>query len=124
MLAILKYNVYSDLPGWEALCVTNLKSDIVKVEKHKKVKHMNKLTCPPNMNIDIRNKEKTQKYTPSITDITGFKCELNCFEVSSTGFISTRNKATLQNLYKLIRKGIKKIHIFGPSQLLGMVWFI
>ena len=65
-----KYKVYSDLPGWEApgggtippaLCVTNLKPDIVIVDEHKKVMHIYELTCPLNMNIDNRNKEKTPK---------------------------------------------------------------
>ena len=105
--------MYSDLPGWEdpgggtiplALCVTNLKTDIIIVEEHKKVMHIYELTCSPNINIDNRNKEKTQKDTTFITDKTCFQCELNCFEVSSTGFLSTRNNATLLNLYKLIKK--------------------
>ena len=109
-----KYQVYSDLPGWEAqgggaippaLCVTNLKPDIVILDEHKKTLHIYELTMPLNMNIDTRNKEKTQKYTPFITDITGFEGKLNYFEVTSTGFISARNKATLLDLHKLLRKG-------------------
>ena len=60
------------------------------------------------MNIDQRNKEKTDKYTPFITDITGYSCKLNCFEVSSTGVINVRNKSTLNSLYKFIRKNITK----------------
>ena len=73
------------------------------------------------MNIDTRNKEKTHKYTPFITDITGFKCNLNCFEVSSTGFISTRNKSTLLDLHKLLRKGLKKTTFF--DNLNSLAWY-
>ena len=106
-----KYKVYSDLPGWEApgrgtippeLCVTNLKQDIVIVNELKQKLHIYELTVPLNSNIDARHQEKTQKYTPFITDITGITCKLNCFEVSSTGFISTRNKEILVKLHSFM----------------------
>ena len=63
---------------------------------------------PLNKNIDDRNKEKTLKYTPFLTDITGYNCTLNCFEISSTGFKNTLNKTTLNTLHTFIRKSIKK----------------
>ena len=63
---------------------------------------------PLTMNIDKRNYEKQTKYAPFTTDMTGYTCKVNCFEVSSTGFINVRNKTTLQNLHKFIRKDIKK----------------
>ena len=62
-----KYQAYSDLPGWEAqgggaippaLCVTNLKPDIVILDEHKNIMPIYELTVPLNMNIDTRNKEK------------------------------------------------------------------
>ena len=113
-----KFEVFSDLPGMgapgggtipPALCVTNLKPDIVILDKHMKSMHIFELTMPLTMNIEQRHKEKTLKYTPFITDITGYTCTLSCFEVSSTGFINTRNKTTLHTLHrKFIRKDISK----------------
>jgi hypothetical protein len=112
-----RFKVYSDLPGWEApgggtippaLCVTNLKPDIVIVDEHTKTLHIYELTVPLSSNIDARHHEKTLKYTPFITDITGYKCTLNCFEISSTGFINTRNKSTLHGLHKFMKKSLKR----------------
>ena len=112
-----KFKVYIDLQGWEApgggtippaLCVTNLKPDIVIIDEHKKTLHIFELTMPLNRNIDDRNKEKTLKYTPFPTDIIGYNCTLNCFEISSTGFINTRNKTTLNTLHTFIKKSIQK----------------
>ena len=70
--------------------------------------HIYELTCPRNINIDYRNKRKTQKYTIFITNITGFQYEPYCFEERRTGFISNRNKATFLDLYKLTRKELYK----------------
>ena len=123
-----KYQFYSYLPDWKAqgggtippaLCVTNLKPDIVILDEHKKIMHTYELTVPLNMNIDTRNKEKTQKYTPFMTYITGFQCNINCFEVSSTGFILARNKSTLLDLHKLLRKGLKKTTFFDNLNFLA-----
>ena len=128
-----KFKVYSDLLGWEApgggtippaLCVTNLKPDIVIIDEHKKTLHIFELTMPLNRNIDDRNKEKTLKYTPFPTDIIGYNCTLNCFEISSTGFINTRNKTTLNTLHTFIKKSIQQINIHGQPQFIGMVWIL
>ena len=125
-----RFKVYSDLPGWEApgggtippaLCVTNLKPDIVIMDEHKKTLHIFELTMPLNRNIDDRNKEKTLKYTPFLTDITGYNCTLNCFEISSTGFINTRNKNTLNSLHKFIKKSIKKSTFM--ENLNSLAWY-
>ena len=81
-----KYNIYSDIPGWEApcggtippaLCVTRLKPDIVIEDIQKKILHIFELTMPLNKHIDTRHHEKTLKYTPFIRDIPGYKCTLN-----------------------------------------------
>ena len=125
-----KYTVYSDLPGWEApgggtiphdLCVTNLKPDIVIIDKHKKIVHIYELTVPLTVNIEKRNEEKSKKYAPFITDMTGYTCSVNCFEVSSTGFISSRNKVTLTALHKLLRKDLKKSDFL--SNLNSLAWY-
>ena len=123
-----RFKVYSDLQGWEApgggtippaLCVTNLKPDIVIIDEHKKTLHIYELTVPLTMNADQRNKEKSLKYSPFITDITGYTCKLNCFEVSSTGVINVRNKATLNSLHKFMRKDLTRSTFMQTS----MLWF-
>ena len=100
-----KYTVYSDLPGHTApgggdsippeLCVTAQKLDIVILDKHKKKIHLFELTCPSEKHIDTRNTEKSNKYAHFLTDITQYKCTVNCFEVSSKCFISSRTHSTL-----------------------------
>ena len=125
-----RFTVYSDLPGFEApgggtippaLCVTNLKPDIVIQDTQTKTLHIYELNMPLTRNIDIRHQEKTQKYTPFLTDITGYKCTLNCFEVTSTGFINNRNKTTLHNLHKLMRKELKKADFM--NNLNSLAWY-
>ena len=125
-----KFQVFSDLPGWEAtgggtiptnLCVTNLKPDIVIMDTLKKQMHIFELTCPLSMNIDKRNQEKSKKYAPFVTDITGYVCSVNCFEVSSTGFICKRNKSTLSTLHSFMRKDMKKSTFL--SNLNSLAWY-
>ena len=125
-----RYKVYSDIPGWEApgggtippaLCVTNLKPDIVIMDSQTKTLHIYELTMPLSRNIEARHTEKTRKYTPFITDITGFTTKLNCFEVTSTGFIDKRNHTTLDNLHKLLRKDLKK-SVF-KNNLNALAWY-
>ena len=114
-----KYTVYSDLPGHTApgggsippeLCVTAEKSDIVILDNHKKTIHLFELTCPAEKYIDTRNTEKSNKYAHFLTDIKYFKCTVSCFEVSSKGFISSRNHSTLNTLHKFTKPGISKSH--------------
>ena len=125
-----KFKVYSDLPGWEApcggtipseLCVTRLKPDIVIVDEIKKKLHIFELTVPLTTNIDQRNSEKTQKYTPFLTDITNYACTVNCFEVSSTGYINARNKSTLTTLHSFLGKDMKKSVFL--SNLNSLAWY-
>ena len=125
-----KYSVYSNIPGWEApgggtippaLCVTRLKPDIVIADIQNKTLHIFELTMPLNKHIDTRHQEKTHKYTPFITDITGYKCTLNCFEVSSTGFINSRNKQTLHSLHSIMRKDLKR-SVFMHN-LYSLAWY-
>ena len=88
--------------------MTAEKPDIVILDNHKKQIHLFELTCPSEKYIDTRNTEKSNKYAHFLTDITQFKCTVNCFEVSSKGFISTRNHTTLNTLYKFTKPGITK----------------
>ena len=124
------FKVYSDLPGWEAtgggsipaeLCMTNLKPDIVIIDSAKKKLHIFELTVPLTTNIDQRNIEKSRKYAPFVTDITGHDYTVNCFEVSSTGFISKRNISTLTTLHTFMRKDLKKSKFL--SNLNALAWY-
>ena len=99
-----KYTVFSDLPGMEApgggtippaLCVTRLKPDIVILDNHMKALHIFELTMSLTRNIESRHKEKLDKYAHFLRDITGYKSSVNCFEVTSTGYISTKKQKTL-----------------------------
>ena len=40
-------------------------------------------------------------------DITEYKCIVNCFEVSSNGFLSSQNHTTLSILHKFMKPNIK-----------------
>ena len=107
-----KFTVFSDLPGGgtipPSLCVTNHKPDIVIIDKHTKSLHRYELTMPLMSNIEARHQEKSRKYSHFLTDITGYTTTVNCFEVSSTGFINSRNNKTLHTLHKFMRKSMKK----------------
>ena len=74
-----------------------------------------------NATTDQRNCEKTQKYILFLTDITNYTCTLNCFEMSSTGYISPRNKSTLTTLSSFLRKDMKKSTFL--SNLNSLTWY-
>ena len=60
-----------------------------------------KTICPSKKHIDTRHKKNS-------TGITQYICKLACFEVSSKGFLSTRNHSTLNTLNKFIKPDITK----------------
>ena len=101
--------------------MTRLKPDIVIVDEIKEKLRIFELTVPLTTNIDQRNSEKTQKYTTFLTDITNYTCTLNCFEVSSTGYINARNKSTLTTLHTFLRKDMKKSVFL--SNLNSLAWY-
>ena len=70
--------------------------------------HLYELTCPSERNIDIRNTEKSNKYAHFTTDITHLSCKVNCFEMSTKGFLSTRNHSTLNTLHKFVKQNITR----------------
>ena len=111
-----KFKVYSDLPGHLApgggsippeICVTAEKPDIVILNNHKKEIHLFELTCPSELNIEKRHLEKSNKYAHFIRDCTDYKCTVNCFKVSSKGFLTTRNHLTLKTLHKFMNQQTK-----------------
>ena len=92
-----KYLVYSEIPGHTEpgggsippeLCVTVKKTDIVIIDNVKKEIRIFELTCPSEDNIEYWNKEKNKKYAHLITYCTGYKCTVQCFEVSTKGFLN------------------------------------
>ena len=113
-----KYSVFSDLPGYTVggegsvppeLCITVQKPDIVIQDKKNKILHIFELSVPieTNGNIDKRHREKSDKYAHFVTDITGYNCQVTCFEIGSRGYISTRNHSSLYTLHKFTKPGIK-----------------
>ena len=111
-----KLTVYSDLPGHTApgggsippeLCVTTQKPDIVILNRQAKTISLFELTCPSEKNIEERHTEKSNKYSHFTTDITDYKCKVEAFEVSSKGFLTSRNHTTLATLHKFINPSIK-----------------
>ena len=54
------------------------------IETNKQL-HIFELTVPLTMNIYQCSWERTPKYTSFLTDITNYRCTVNCFELSSTG---------------------------------------
>ena len=48
-----------------------------------------------NGNVDKRHRKKSDKYAHFVTDITGYNCQVTCFEIGSRGYISTRNHSLL-----------------------------
>ena len=114
-----KFRIFSDLPGHTAagggsippeLCVTTLKPDIVILNDQAKTIHLFELTCPSENNIEQRHTEKSNKYAHFTTDISDYKCKVDAFEVSSKGFLTTRNHTTLATLHKFINPAIKLQH--------------
>ena len=72
-------------------------------------------------NIEKIHKEKSDKYATFLTDCTGYQSTVTCFEVSSKGYLTTRNHGHL-NLYKFIvkssfKENISSLAIYGSYQL-------
>ena len=111
-----KYTVYSDLEGHQSagggtvppeICVTGQRPDIVILDNTAKTINLFELTCPLECNIEKRNLDKHNKYAHFLTDCSGYDCTVTCFEVSSKGFISTRNHTSLATLNKYMNSSIK-----------------
>ena len=111
-----KYTVYSDLPGHTApgggslpphICVTPLKPDIVIIDEKTKICHIFELTVPSFENIDVRNQQKSNKYAHFLTDLSGYKGTVTCFEICSRGYICDRNNSHLKVLHSFVKSDIK-----------------
>ena len=125
-----KFTVYSDVPGMEALgggtippalCVTKNKPDFVIMDNHMKALHIFELTMPLSRNNDARHKEKTDNYAPFLRDIAGYSCSLNCFEVTSTGYVRTHIQKTLSILHKFLNNDLKRSVFL--NNLNSLAWY-
>ena len=61
---------------------------------------------PFERNIEVRNKEKSDKYAHFVQDITNFTTTVTAFESGSRGYISPSNKQRLHYLHKFLKAGI------------------
>ena len=111
-----KFECYIDIEGHQtpgggtfppSLVVTNLKPDIVIIDKVKKKVNIFELTVPSEVRIDTANKLKQEKYSHFRTDIQ-YEVTVTPFEIGShTGHVTTRNKASISSLHKFVKAGIK-----------------
>ena len=101
-----KYTVFSDIPGHTAagggsippeVCITQLKPDIVIIDKSKKSIDLFELTCPLEGNIDKRHQAKCDKYAHFVMDCSSetMKCSVPCFDVLSSTIVSYNNSMLL-----------------------------
>ena len=73
--------------------VTNLKPDIVIIDKQKMNVNIFELTVPGEKRLAISHTLKTEKYQHFSTDITKFSAIVTPFEIGSiTGFINSEEK--------------------------------
>ena len=109
-----KFKVFSDLPGHQAggggsippeICVTPLRPHIVVINVETNSVNLLELTCPSEVNIELRHKEKSLKYDHFLRDIP--QSTLTCFEISSKGYISPRNHTSLNLIHKFVKPEVK-----------------
>ena len=83
--------------GGPSVVVTNLKLDIVVIDKEKKTVDIFELTCPGESRIDTANKIKADKYAHFLSDITTLKPSV----------VPNRNKESLKMLHSYCKTNIK-----------------
>ena len=89
--------------------------NIVIMNNQAKTIHLLELTCPAEKNIEDRHTEKSNEYAHFVLDITDFKCKVDCFEVSSKGFLTSGNLITLTTLPKYINPQHKTLTFHEES---------
>ena len=110
-----KYTFYVDIPGHQTpaggtippnVTVTNLKPDIVIMDKAQKTVTVFELTVPAEHRLEIAHKLKAEKYA-HFTENRNFKVSVVPFEIGShTGYISNDNKTYIHTLHKFCQKNI------------------
>ena len=104
------------------IIVTSDRPDIVLVDREKKELILAELTCPFEPYIDSANARKTEKYSSlkSDIDLSGYKCQLICFEIGSRGLVTRNNKKKLAEITRFAKNGGKmkmKCHYQQISKL-------
>jgi hypothetical protein len=90
------------------ICVTNLKPDLVIIDKSSKTIKLFELTVPGELRIETAHKLKYDKYQHFESSITSHQTSVIPFEIGShTGYISSGNKSSLSVLHKYCKKEIK-----------------
>ena len=110
-----KFKIFADLPGHTVdggtipadICITAHKPDIVIIDQKSNSIYIIELTVPIGHNIEVRHKEKSDKYAHFLTDIQNMNTFVICFEIGSRGYISTRNNNSLNTLHNFVKPGIK-----------------
>ena len=112
-----KFKVYVDLQGHQTaaggtlppeILVTNLKPDLVIIDRQTKKVNIFELTVPGEHRIEISNKLKSDKYQHFLTYITHYKPSVTAFEVGAqTGYVSKQNKISLSLIHRYCQKNIK-----------------
>ena len=87
-------------------CVTSEKPDIVIIDQKRKTLDIFELTVPFERNIEVRHREKSDKYAHFVQDITNYTTTVTAFEIGSRGYISPSNKQRLHYLHKFLKAGI------------------
>ena len=89
------------------IIVTNLKPDIVIIDKSKKEVNIFELTVPAEHRIKKAHALKYEKYQHFISDIKTHTVNLIPFEIGShTGYISSDNRKYIHSLHKFCDKNI------------------
>ena len=123
-----KFSVYADIEGSQTaaggtippeVMVTNLKPDLVVIDRKKKSVSIFQLTVPNESRIETAHVLKMEKYQHILTDIVSFQPSVVPFEIGSvSGYISRRNNTHLIEIHKFCKANIKMKYFCFISQLL------
>ena len=87
---------------------TNLKPDVVIIDRYKKSIDIFELMVPGESQLEMSNKLKSEKYQHFVSDISSHTVSVTAFEVgSNTGYIDRKKKETFSKLHKFCKKDIK-----------------
>jgi hypothetical protein len=103
-----RYTLHSDIEGSQTtnggtipptLTVTELKPDLVIIDKVQKTVNIVELPVPFEGNIKERNTYKTNKYAHFLTHIKTLKPTITAVEVGVRGYLTTENENRLKQLH-------------------------
>ena len=116
-LDMKKFSCYVDIDGFQtptsgtlhpSLDVTNLKPDLVIIDKKCKSVNIFELTVPKETRIRIANTLKMDKYQHFKRYIKANEVTVTPFEIGShTGMVTRENRKSLQKIHKYCTKNIK-----------------